>query len=144
MGATKPNEPMSSNPPIGTMSFRSIRRSIPLARRPRMSNEVDAAHKHRNKQEQSWICQQRESAAPFKWISVLVGNESDERVHAKDEVRRHAGAFGQEVADEQRNGQPKQSAGVGCRCRRDQKQENSKNSDGRRGSTRSPSSCELD
>src|SRR5260370_29921681 len=97
MRCTKANEPMSINAPIGGMSLRSMRRSVPLARRPRISNEIDAAHKHRKQQVQSRIRQHCESAVTFKWVSVLVGNESDEGVHAKDEVRRHAVAFGQEV-----------------------------------------------
>src|ERR1700722_46428 len=77
------------------------------ARRLRMGNEIDAADKQGNQQVQPGVGQQRECPAPFKWVSVAVGNESDERVGGADEIGRRSGAFSQEIVDEQGDRQPK-------------------------------------
>ena len=73
---------------------------------------MDAHNKHRKQQKQSWVCQHGETTATFKRIGVAVGNESDERINAKNEVRVHAGTLGPEILDEQCNGKPKQHTDV--------------------------------
>src|SRR3981189_3469334 len=71
-------------------------------------NGIDAHDKHREEQEQSRECQHGKTAMAFKRIGMAVGNESDEHVWGKYEVRRHAGTLGQEVVDEQGDGKQRQ------------------------------------